>query len=119
NDRLSDVTFHHPVGRLDLTPRKVRILQAGLPAGFELIDTDIYLFNRGEEIATNLSERRIDLTLEEVRQYLMLDHVANHRNETLPARPVWSIAPAGLWAAEDRATYDFNIAVDIDENGHL
>lgn len=117
--RLSDVTFHQSIGRLDSKPRRVYIMQTGLPPGYEVVRTDVYLFSNGKEIPTNLSEKRLGITYDEARQYLMLDRVASHRNETLPPEPVWSLAPKALLSAENPAAFDYNLLIDIDENGNL
>ena len=117
NGRFSDITYHHAIGRVDAQPRTIRVLQSGLPPGYEHVETRIYLFNHGKEIATNLSERRLDLTAVEAHQYLMLDHLAQNRNETVPARPVWDLAPNSLRAAENPDPFDMNVTVEIDADG--
>jgi len=118
-NRLSDVTFQHNLGALGPRPRKVSILQGGLPLGYELVENHVYIFNHGEEIATNLSEKQFNLSAADAYRYLLLDHVANHRHETVPAQPVWSLAPPELTSAVDPARFDVSLTVDIDAEGQL
>jgi len=119
NGRISDVTFHQSIGRLDSKPRRVYILQTGLPPGYEVLNTDVYLFTNGKELPTNLSEKRLSITHEEARQYLLLDRVASNRRETLPPEPVWNLAPEALMSAESPEVFDYNLLVDIDSQGQL
>ncbi|MCF3651432.1 hypothetical protein [Synoicihabitans lomoniglobus] len=117
--QLSDINFHREIGAVGPTPRKILHLQTGMPAGYEILDVKIHLFNNGKEFASNLSEKRFDLSAAEARQYLLLDHTANHRNETLPAQPVWELAPAELRATSRPADVDFKVSVDVDAEGFL
>lgn len=114
-----DINFQRAIGPVGPTPRKVTISQAGLPKGFTHLETKLHLFNHGEEIATNLSERRVDLTADEARDYVMLDYVSRHRGATVPASPVWALAPEVLRAAQDPRLFDFSAEVEVDAEGKL
>lgn len=117
--RLSDVTFQHNLGSIGPRPHRVSITKSGLAPGYELLDTRVYVFNHGEEIATNLSEKRFDLSVEDAYHYLLLDHAANHRHDTVPAQPVWSLAPPELAAAANPGIFDLNVTAQIDTDGSL
>lgn len=116
---IEDTNFYQPIGELGPKPRKISLLQTGLPPGAELLDVKLHLFNSGKELATNLSQKRFDLTAAEARQYLLLDHTANHRGQTLPAQPVWELAPAALKAADRPGPFDQPVQVNIDPDGQL
>lgn len=72
---------------LDQQPRRVRFQQGGLPIGYILEDYQVHLFNKGQEIATNVAPMRTLLTPEEAFQYRVVDYVSSHPNATLPAAP--------------------------------
>ncbi len=117
--RIEDANFYQAIGELGPKPRKISLLQTGLPLGAEVLDVKLHLFNNGKELATNLSPKRFDLTAAEARQYLLLDHTANHRGQTLPAQAVWELAPAALKAADRPGPYDQPVQVNIDADGQL
>ncbi len=119
NGTIDDVNFYKPIGEIGPRPRKITMLQTGIPPDSEILEVKLHLFNSGKELATNLSEKRFELTEEEARQYLLLDHTANHRGETLPACAVWELAPPELKAAPSSAPLDQPILVKIDAQGQF
>lgn len=117
--KISDTSFYRHLTNVGPKPRKVRFSRDGFPAGFEVKDTKIYLFSYGEEIATNLSEKHYQLTYDEAREFLQLSHIGEHRRETVPARPAWSLAPPSLLSTRDHQSFNFSIQVDLDAKGKL
>jgi hypothetical protein len=69
-------------------PKYMRIRKAGLPRGFKYLDCEVHIFNRGEEVATNASTKRVELTREEAQQYLLIEHLGANKDATVPAAPV-------------------------------
>ena len=69
-------------------PKYIRIRKAGLPRGFKYLDCEVHIFNRGEEVATNASSKRVELTREEAQQYLLIEHLGANKDATVPAAPV-------------------------------
>jgi hypothetical protein len=65
-------------------PKYVRVRESGLPRGFKYIDCEVHIYNRGEEVATNTSAKRVELTREEAQQYLVVEHVGANKGATLP-----------------------------------
>lgn len=116
---VSETLFFQYIGRLDSRPRPVRAHQDGLPTGCEVQRIDIHLFTNGEELPTNLSKKRFNITRDEAQDYLIVNHVASHRFESLPPAPVWSLAPAALRASDNGAGLDFKLTADIDERGNV
>ena len=119
NDTVASTSFHREIGQVSTEPRRVVIIQQGLPPGYELEGTKVYLFNYGEEIPTNLSERSYQITDAQAREFVQIDYLATHKNETLPARPVWSIAPRPLMAASNPRGYDIPVMLDVGADGKL
>ncbi len=82
--------------RLGPKPERLTLTQTGLPPGFILGRVDVHVYADGQELATNLSEQRVDLTGEQALQYLTLNYVASHPKETLPAVPQRIALPVGF-----------------------
>lgn len=81
---------------IDSKPRTVRILQGGFPRGFELERFQVHLYNRGQELATNVADKRVPLTRDEAFQYVLIDYVSSHKGASLPATPAMGRLPADL-----------------------
>lgn len=71
---------------LDATPRKVIVRSLGLPPGATVESFEVYVYADGEELATNLSRNRIEVTADEAHQFVILRHMQRHKGETLPAQ---------------------------------
>lgn len=73
------------VGDLGEKPTHVYIKQGGFPAGFVIEQCSVHLFASGEEIPTDSSPMRAELTQEEAYQYAAIDYITQHKGATLPA----------------------------------
>ncbi len=67
--------------------RKVTIYQGGMPPGYLLESCEVHVYNGGNELATNLSRKRVPLTDEEAMDYRIIDYVSVNKGRTLPATP--------------------------------
>lgn len=85
-----------PLRRLGPRPERLRLVQSGLPEGFLLGPVELHVYADGQELATNRSAQRVDLTADDALRYLVLAHVASHPKETLPAAPLKIAVPAGF-----------------------
>jgi hypothetical protein len=74
----------------------VHFTEEGFPFNYELVDFQLHLYNRGQEVATNLSDRRVEMTRDEAFEYVKIEYVSSHRGETLPAVPAMGRLPAEL-----------------------
>lgn len=115
--QMVDTNFYGAIGSIGREPRIVQLLQPGLAPGFEVLTTEIHVFNQGEELPTNYSERHMPLTAEEARQFEIMSHLAEHRGETVPAAVAWSLAPDELRSAQNATAYDFPATVSLDADG--
>ncbi len=87
-----------PLRDLGPKPRRVSMTQAGLPPGFILGRVDVHVYADGQELATNLSEQRVDLTADDALRYLVVCYVTAHPKETLPPTPLKIGVPADFKA---------------------
>lgn len=74
-------------------PKYVRIREGGLPVGFKYLRHEVHIYNRGREVATSESSKRVELSADEARQYLLIEHLAGHKDATLPPQPVAGSLP--------------------------
>lgn len=80
-------------------PKYIRVREGGLPRGFKYLDCEVHIFNRGEEVATNVSSKRVELTRDEARQYIVIEHIGANKGTTVPAAAVpGTVPPARLKA---------------------
>lgn len=74
-------------------PQYIRVREAGVPAGFKFLDCKIHIYNHGEEVATNASARRVELSRDEARMYVLMDHMGNNKDATVAASVVRGSLP--------------------------
>jgi hypothetical protein len=101
---------------IDATPRKIRLLRGGFPPGYEFEKVDVHLYNRGQEVATNVSPKRVPLTRDEAFQYLVVEHISAHKGATTPATPAMARLPTDLAtrlaAGQGQKVYYVNVSKD-------
>ncbi len=73
-----------PIGE---RPTKINILQTGMPVGFVVNETQVRLYNGGQEVATNIAPRRVAMSRDEAFLYLKIDRLSRAKGATLPATP--------------------------------
>jgi len=81
---------------IDDSPRYIRVLKGGLPVGFKFVDCMVHIYNRGAEVATNLSAKRVEMTHDETRQYLVAQYLEAHKGRTAAAAAVRGTLPRAL-----------------------
>ena len=85
-----------PLDIVDSKPQHVHFLAGGFTPGYELKSFELHLYNNGTEVATNVSQKRTEYTLDEAFEYYMKAYVGSHRSSTLPAVPAMGRTPADL-----------------------
>lgn len=116
---VSRFTTYKRIGEMDQKPRRVKIYHEGFPPGYTIKDTQIFVFNHGEEVATNFSDKHYDITTSQAREFVKLNHRGLHRRDTVPAEPAWSLAPPVLQATQTSEDYDYSVTVELDSAGDL
>jgi hypothetical protein len=108
-----------PVGELGPKPRKMTFTQTGLPPGFTFSQVGLHLYAGRLELATNLSEGRVDLTADDAMRYLVLAYVTNHPKESLAAAPLRIAVPADFKQRASTADLDRTLYLKIDPMGRV
>ena len=104
----------HPV---DKHPANVHFVEGGFPYDFELIDFQLHIYNRGEEVATTVSSKRVELTRDEAFEYIKMLYVGAHKDDTLPAVPAMGKLPADLPRRLAEGEYQETFFVKVSRDG--
>lgn len=72
----------------------VSIKEVGLPPGYELRNPRLHLYDGGQEIGTSVAQKRVELTLDEAFDYLMIDYLGENKDQTVAATPALGRIPA-------------------------
>lgn len=83
----------------------------------ELIDFQLHVYDRGVEIATNVSPNRVELTRDEAFEYVKLEYLDTHRGSTLPAAPVMGQLPSDLPTRIAAGNYGQTFYVRVSKEG--
>jgi len=71
------------LGQIDDRPKDFQFTQCGLPAGFELIGSQVFIFANGEEIANSMSDMRAKVSAQEARQLINACYIDAHKGMSL------------------------------------
>lgn len=93
---VQNLVYSKALNPIDSHVQNVHLLEGGFPPNFEPLDTQIHLYNHGEEVATSVSSRRVPLTREEAFEYVKMEYVGAHKGDTLPPAPAMGKLPADL-----------------------
>lgn len=94
--------------------RKVLVYQSGFTPGFLLENCTVHIYDGAEELATNLSRKRVPLTEEEALEYRIIDYIGANKGRTLPATlatPVFA-GPARAALTVDQLGQACHVRVD-------
>ena len=118
-DELRRLVYTRAIGAIGPEARRERIWVQGLPLGYEIKESKVYLYSWGEELATNFSEKPVDLGFDQAVEIMLADHRARHRQSTVPAEPIWLTAPSNFRALIDPAELPDEITIAIDADGRV
>jgi hypothetical protein len=105
----------HPI---DAHPTNVHFVEDGFPQDFELVDFQLHVYNRGEEVATTVSAERVELTRDEAFEYVRIEYIGAHKGATLPASPAMGILPADLPGRLANGEFKETIFVRVSKDGY-
>jgi hypothetical protein len=103
---------------IDAKATSVKFEQAGFPPGYQLQDIEIHLYNRGNEVATNVAPKHVSYTADEAFEYIKTTYVGSHPGATLPAAPVMiGKLPADLPGRLTAGQYAVKFYVKVSKDG--
>lgn len=103
-----------PIG---VIPRSIELRQVGFPVGFKVDDFTLHIFSRGRELASNYSEKSMDVSREQALRFLQMEYLQAHKLEDRPAELIYELIPAYVGQSEDWAADNQSVTIQIDENG--
>ena len=105
--------------KIDRTPRKYTLFQAGLPKGYLLDKYEVHVYSDGRELASNLSSNRVDLNADEAYQYLLADRLANDSTSNVPIRVATELLPPDFRRRITAAQRNRSVDVAVDADGKI
>jgi hypothetical protein len=102
---------------LSSTPVRFKLLKGGFPRGYILEDFDVHLYNRGDEVATNVSPKRVPLTRDEAFEYVKIQYLGSHKAATLPPTPAMGKLPPDLHSRLSGGQFSREYYVKVSKEG--
>ena len=112
-----NLIYARGIGTIDANRRTISVNEIGFPPGFELLDFELHLFHRGEELATNLSRKRVELTGDEAFEYVKTTYVGSNAGKTLPAEPAMGRLPSDFRSRLASGKFGNTIFVRVGSDG--
>ena len=106
-------------GRIDSQPRRVKMRHAASINGRPFRKFDMGLYANGQEVATNLSEKRLPLTSEQAYQFFFIDYLTTHKGATLPPAPMLMIPRAEFYQQVPNSDINQTIYANVDKLGNV
>jgi hypothetical protein len=114
---VQNLVFAQSLHPIDEHLSHVHFVEEGFPFDYDLIDFQLHIYDRGEEIATNIAADRVELTREEAFEYVKSEYIGAHLKDTLPATPAMARLPADLPAELAKGKYAAEFYVKVSKDG--
>jgi hypothetical protein len=114
---IQNLVYAKSIHPLDEHLSHVHFTEEGFPFNYELIDFQLHVYNRGEEIATNIASDRVELTRDEAFEYVKMEYIGSHLKDTLPAAPAMAKLPADLPPKLAQGKYAATFYVKVSKDG--
>ena len=105
--------------RIDSRPKRVKMSHAASVNGLPFKKFDMGLFANGQEVATNLSEKRLALTSAQAFQFFLIDYLSAHKGATLPPTPMLMTPRAEFRRQVEKAETNQTIYANVDKTGQV
>jgi hypothetical protein len=105
--------------RIDSQPKKVKMTHAAAMNRLPFKKFDIALFANGQEIATNLSEKRMGLTADQAYQFFLIDYLRSHKGATVPPTPMLMTPRTEFRRQVEKTETNQTIHASVDKTGKV
>jgi len=95
----------------------IHFVEEGFPEGYQLVDFQLHLYNRGVEIATNIADNRVELTRDEAFEYVKMEYLGSHLKDSLPPVAAMGKLPAELPVLLASGKYSKTYYVKVSRDG--
>jgi hypothetical protein len=116
-DEIQSLVYARALDPIDKRLYHVQFSEDGFPFNYELKDFQLHIYNRGLEVATNISPNRVELTRDEAFEYVKMEYLGSHRGSTLPAVPAMGQLPADLPTRLAAGKYAETFYVRVSKDG--
>ena len=104
---------------IDSHPQRVKMRHAASINRLPFKKFDIGLFANGQEVATNLSEKRLTLTNDQAFQFFLIDYLSTHQGATLPPTPMLMTPRAEFRRQVEKTETNQTIYANVDKTGNV
>jgi hypothetical protein len=98
--------------------KKVTVYHGGFPPGYIIENCEVHIYQAGQELATSLSRKRVELTDDEALQFRIIEYVGANKDRTLPAAPAAAL-PDGVRASLTPAQLSESCFVRVAKDGSV
>lgn len=114
---VQNMVYSKALDPIGTQPTHVHLVEGGFPGGFEVVDFQVHLYDRGQEIATTVSPKRVPLTRDEAFEYVKMEYEGAHKADTLPAVAVMGRLPPDLPARLAEGKYGGTYYARVSKEG--
>ncbi len=114
---VQNLIFAKELHPIDAHPTHVHFVEGGFPYGFEVVDFQMHLYDRGREVATTVSSKRVPLTRDDAFEYIKIEYLAAHKGATLPAAPALALLPPELSSGLPAGSFPGTFYVRVSKDG--
>jgi hypothetical protein len=104
---------------IDSHPKQVKLTHAASVGGLPFRKFDMGLFANGQEVATNLSEKRLALTSDQAFQFFLIDYLSSHKGATLPPTPMLMKPRAEIRRQLAKIQREQSVYANVDKMGNI
>jgi hypothetical protein len=112
-----NLIYARDIGTIDANRRTISVNETGFPPGFVLLDFQLHLYHAGQEFATNISTKRVELTRDEAFEYVIAEYVGANGGKSAPAEPAMGHLPADFRSRLAAGKYREPIFVRVGKDG--
>jgi hypothetical protein len=114
---VQNLVYAQALDPIDAHPTTVRFSETGYPPEYELLDFQLHLYDKGTEIATSISQDRVEMTRDEAFEYVKMEYISMHRSDTLPPVPAMGNLPSDLPTKLATGKYPETFFVTVTKKG--
>lgn len=114
---VQSLVFAKALEPIGASTSKVKFTEEGFPIDYEVTDFQLHLYNRGIEVATNVSDKREEMSPDQAFEYVKKTYLEAHRSGTMHAVPVMGELPPDLQVRLEQGKYAETIFVKVSMDG--
>ncbi|HEY5228109.1 MAG TPA: hypothetical protein VIJ19_06180 [Opitutaceae bacterium] len=115
---VQNLIYAKSLDAIDEHVSHIHFTEEGFPEGYELIDFQLHIYNRGVELATNVAQDRVELTRDEAFEYVKMEYLGTHTKDTLPPAPAMGKLPPELPSLLAEGKYAKTYYVKVSRDGY-